>query len=282
MFHVTRSGGEANKIILRGLSDKYVTVTIDGVRIPSTDALARGIDLSTISQNSLAGIELYKALTADKDADAIAGSVNLVTKKAPSERQIKTILKGGYNSIMQSAKQYDFSLKYGERFFDDLFGFQLNGNIESRIRSNEVADIDYDQNGNNQTTYFINNFNLRFIDEQRKRNGLNLILDYELPDEGSIMLNSSYNSTSRDYITHERDYPNGGGESQYLGGVTYSFRDREQELETFSSSLTGNNNLLGIHLDWGLSMAQSTSDFPYDYQLDFSEPSDAGCNVRNA
>ena len=90
---VTRSGGEANKIILRGLGDQYVNVTIDGVRIPSTDALGRGIDLSTISQNSLAGIELFKALTADKDADGIAGSVNLVTKRAPSQRQIKNKFK---------------------------------------------------------------------------------------------------------------------------------------------------------------------------------------------
>jgi TonB-dependent receptor len=271
---VTRSGGEANKIILRGLSDKYVSVTIDGVRVPSTDALGRGIDLSTISQNSLAGIELFKALTADKDADAIAGSVNLVTKKAPSLRQIKTVLKGGYNGLMQSAKQYDFSLKYGERFFDDLFGIQVSGNIENKIRSTEISDIDYDQSLNHSTDYFINNFNLRFTDEIRKRNGLNLILDYELPDEGNIMLNSSYNSTSRDYITFERDYPNGGGETQYLGGVTYRYRDREQELETYSNSLTGNNYLLGIHLNWGLSLAQSTSDFPYDYELDFSEPPD--------
>ncbi len=271
-----RSGGEANKVILRGLSDKYVSVTIDGVRIPSTDALARGIDLSTIAQNSLAGIELFKALTADKDADAIAGSINLVTKKAPSNRVLKSILKGGYNGLMQSAKQYDFSLKYGERFFDDLFGVQLDGTIESNIRSNEVADIDYDQTANNQTTYFINNFHLIFTDEERKRNGLNLVLDYELPDEGNIMLNTNYNSTSRDYISFERDYPNGGGQSQYLGGVTYSYRDREQELETFSSSLTGTNNLINIKFDWGLSVAQSTSDFPYDYQLDFSEPSDQG------
>ena len=51
---------------------------------PFYDALDRGIDLSTISQSSLAGIELYKALTSDKDADAIAGSVNLVTKKLRS------------------------------------------------------------------------------------------------------------------------------------------------------------------------------------------------------
>ena len=59
----------------------------------------RGIDLSTISQGSLAGIELYKALTADKDADAIAGSVNLVTKKAPSERVLRFDAKGAYNKL---------------------------------------------------------------------------------------------------------------------------------------------------------------------------------------
>ena len=273
---VTRSGGEANKIILRGLGDQYVNVTIDGVRIPSTDALGRGIDLSTISQNSLAGIELFKALTADKDADGIAGSVNLVTKRAPSQRQLKTLIKGGYNGVMKSAKQYDFSLKYGERFFDDLFGVQLSGNIENKIRSNEVTDLNYDQNILNQTSYFINNFTVRFTDEIRKRNGLSIILDYDTPDDGNIMLNSNYSSTKRDYITHERDYPNGGGETQYLGGVTYTFRDREQDLETFSSALTGTNNLFDINFNWGLSLAQSTSEFPYDYQLDFSEPSDQG------
>jgi TonB-dependent receptor len=271
---VTRSGGEANKIILRGLSDKYISVTVDGVRVPSTDALDRGIDLSTISQSSLAGIELYKDLTADKDGDAIAGSVNLVTRKAPSQRQLKATLKGGYNGIMESAKQYDFTLKYGERFFDDLLGVQLNGNIESKIRSNEVTDLNYDQTILNQTSYFINNFTVRFIDEVRKRNGLSLILDYDTPDDGNIKLSGNYNSTDRSYITHERDYPNGGGQTQYLGGVTYRYRDREQELKTYNAALTGDNNLWDIKLNYGLSFAQSTSEFPYDYQLDFSEPSD--------
>lgn len=273
---ITRSGGEGNKVILRGLSDKYVSVTIDGVRVASTDALDRGIDLSTISQSSLAGIELYKALTADKDGDAIAGSINMVTKKAPTKRLLKSVLKGGYNELMQSAKQYDLMLKYGERFFDDLFGFQLTGTLENKIRSTEINDIDYDQSLNHNTDYRINNFNLRFTDEIRKRNGFNLILDYNLPNEGNLMLNTNYNSTSRDFITFERDYPDGGGETQYLGGVTYQYRDREQELKAFSSALTGNINFLSFNIDWGLSFAQSTSEFPYDYQMDFSEPSDEG------
>ena len=280
---VTRSGGEANKIVLRGMSDQYTTVTIDGVRIPSTDEQGRGIDLSAISQSSLAGIELYKAITSDQDGDAIAGTINLVTKKAPSKRQIRGIFYGGYNSIMESAKQYNFALKYGERFLNNLLGIQVNGNIENKIRSNEYNDINYDQNILNQTSYFINEFTLRFIDEVRKRNGFDLILDYDTPDEGNIKLNGTYYSTNRSYITHQRDYPNGGGQTQYLGGVTYRYRDREQDLKTATISLTGDNNLFGFNLNWGLSFAQSTSDFPYDYQLDFSEPSNAGTSgMRSA
>ncbi|MCU0411020.1 MAG: carboxypeptidase-like regulatory domain-containing protein, partial [Bacteroidetes bacterium] len=113
-----RSGGEANKVLLRGLSDKFSTITIDGIKVPPTDANERGVDLSTISQGTLAGVELFKALTPDKDADAIAGSINLVTKRAPQERVLKADLKGDYNHLMKALDQYDVQLKYGERFFD--------------------------------------------------------------------------------------------------------------------------------------------------------------------
>ena len=270
---ILRSGGEANKVILRGLSDKYTSVTIDGIRIASTDAESRGLDLSTISQSSLAGIELYKALTSDKDADAIAGSINLVTKKAPSLREISAVLKGGYNNVMNSAKQYDFSFKYGERFFNDILGVRVNANAESKIRSNEKYDLDYDQTINNQTDYAINNFTLEFTDEIRTRNGGGIMFDINTPDEGNIKINNVYNSTKRDYIIHSRDYPSGGG----VGGtVTYSFRDREQEIKTFNSSIAGENNLLGLKLNWGLSYAQSEADYPFDYSIDFHEPSNAG------
>ncbi len=273
-----RSGGEANKIILRGLSDRYTSVTIDGMKIASTDELSRGLDLSTISQSSLAGIELYKALTADKDADAIAGSVNLVTKKAPSLREISVVTKGSYNNIMKSAKQYDLSLKYGERFFDDILGVQLNANFENRIRSNERIDLDYDQTISNQTDYEINNFILEFTDEVRKRDGGSIILDFNTPDNGNIKVSNVYNSTKRDYLLHSRDYPSGGGTG---GTVTYSFRDREQEISTFNSSLIGDNYLLGYNLNWGLSFAQSISEFPYDYQIDFLEPSTNSSGMKN-
>ena len=278
---ILRSGGEANKVILRGLSDKFTYVTIDGIKIPSTDINGRGLDLSTISQSSLAGIELFKALTPDKDADAIAGSINLVTKKAPSLRDIRVEMKGGYNRIMKSAEQYDFNLRYGERFLDDFLGVQLNGNLENRIRSNERIDLDYDQSLVNQTDYEINDFVLEFTDEIRKRNGISVILDLNTPDEGSLKLSGIYSSTKRDYLYSSREYPAGGSRIGNGSDVSYSFRDREQEINTFNSSLTGNNNLIGLKLYWGLSYAESKSDFPYDYTINFQEASTTTSGMRN-
>jgi TonB-dependent receptor len=273
---LSRSGGEANKVILRGLSDKYLNVTIDGVRLPTTDALARGLDLSAISQNSLSGIELYKAVTPDKDADAIAGSINLVTRKASPDQEIRISALGGYNNIMNSFEQYDLSAKYGNRFFNNLIGLQINGNLESKIRSNERINIGYSEKGADLNDYFISDLNLDFIDETRTRRGLGLIIDVNTPDNGNIKLSSIYSSTTRDYLVHSRDYPFSSA------SVTYEFRNREQQIEVFSNSLIGNNRLLGIDANWVVSYSRSATHYPFDYLMQFVEPSSQGAGMMNA
>ncbi len=262
-----RIGGEANKIILRGLSDKFSTVTVDGIRIAATDPDARGVDLSTISQGSLAGIELYKALLSDMDADAIAGSVNLVTKKAPSIRVIRLDSKGAYNKMNNTIKQYDFALRYGERFFDDLLGVQLTGNLERKDRSNERLDLDYGAAANNVNDYEISDFKLEYTNEARYRGGASVLLDLNTPDNGNIRVNNVFNSTKRDYITFSRNYPTGNTD------LLYTARDREQKIKTFNSSIRGENYLFDFETIWGVSFGQSNSEDPYDYSLDFVEPS---------
>jgi TonB-dependent receptor len=272
-----RSSGEANRIILRGLDAKFTNVTIDGVKIPPTDATGRGVDLSTLSQSSLAGIELYKAITPDKDGDALAGSVNLVTKKAPEIRRFKADLKGDYNRLMESANQYDFSLHYGERFFNNALGMQLAGNLEKRIRSNEKINVNYGES--QYQSYFINNFLLEFTDEIRKRDGFGVYLDVNTPDNGTIRFNNVYSRTKRDFLWNKRDYPVEGA-GDYSGFPGYRYRDQEQEINTFSSSIRGDNELLGLNLNWGLSLAQSKSQYPFDYEAVFVEPDGMGARDR--
>ena len=263
---ITREGGEANKAVLRGLSAKFSLVTIDGVRVPPTDATDRGVDLSTISQGTLSGIELYKALTPDKDADAIAGAINLVTKAAPSKRYFRIDVKGGYNALEESVNQYNFDGRYGERFFNDVLGVQVTGNLERTIRSHENYEYSYNQNINNYSDYQISNFEVRYQNELRKRGGASLLLDFDTPDEGSIRFNNVFSQTSREYLQHQRNYAPGGG-------VSYNFQDNENKIKTFNSNLRGENHLFGLDASWGLSYSQSKSNDPLDWETNWVENS---------
>jgi TonB-dependent receptor len=271
-----RSGGEANKVILRGLSDRYLNVTIDGVRVPTTDPLARGLDLSAISQSSLSGIELFKAVTPDKDGDAIAGSINLVTRRASPGRELRVNSMGGYNQLMDDFNQYDFNFRYNERFFNNRIGLQVNGTLESKIRSNEQINISYSDRGADLSQYFVSDVSLRFVDEQRSRHGVGAIFDVNTRGDGNIKLSTLYSSTTRDFISHSRNYP------FTTASVTYEFRDREQQIDLFSAALIGENHLAGFDIDWTASWSQSKAQFPFDYQLTFVEPSSPTSGMMNA
>lgn len=53
---ILRNGGEGNQVVIRGLQPKYNNVTVDGVRMSSSNANDRSADLSMISPNMLEGI----------------------------------------------------------------------------------------------------------------------------------------------------------------------------------------------------------------------------------
>jgi len=273
---IIRIGGEASGVVLRGLSSKFSNITIDGVKIPATDPNSRDVDLSLMSQGALSGIELYKTLTPDQDADAIAGGINMVTRKAPVERLIRADLKGSYNQLMKSPKQYDFSFRYGERFFDDVLGIQLQGNAERKIRSQENISYTYSTYDNSTLPSYgtynlnqydndidkINAFTVRFTDETRKRNGFQSIIDVNTPDSGSVKLTGVYAQTNRNYMIYERVYPT----------WVYNFENIEQNLETRSGSIQGKNYFLGLEADWNASYAESRTKNPEDFRTMFTEP----------
>jgi len=268
---IVRSGGEADRIVLRGMGEQFSTISIDGFRMAATDSDNRSVDLSEISQSSLAGIELFKAITSDKDGDAIAGSVNLLTKKAPSQRLLWVDAKGVYNGLDKDLlkNQYNFALRYGERFFNDVLGVQLGGDLEQLIRSDEQYNVGYNTNLSNGTAWQYSDFTLDYINELRKRNGASVLLDINTPDNGTIRINNIYNKTERDFTDFNRDYPVGTSTSL----VEYGARDRTEDIDSYNSSIRGDNNIFGLTVDWGLGFAQSKAYFPFDYELEFNEPS---------
>lgn len=265
---VTRSGGEANKIILRGLSETMTTITVDGVQLSATDADSRGVDLSTIAQGSLSGITLTKAITSDMDGQAIAGNVNFMTKAAPAERTIQLTAQGMYNGMDKAYGQFNLYGNYGERFFDNVFGVQVFGNIERRVRSSENFSVAYNLNvpRAGKMDWNITSFGVQYVPEQRRRSGAKIILDANTPDEGVVKLAIDANRTERRLSYMSRSYPTNSGE------VSYNFGGQDFNTDILALSLQGENHLAGFDVDWGLSFTQSKTDMPYNYNLNFVEP----------
>ncbi len=80
--------GEVRTVRLGGLGSEYTSVTMDGIALASTDAnnsgsgAARSFTMEMASLNSMESIEVSKTVSADVDANAPAGSINLRTKRA--------------------------------------------------------------------------------------------------------------------------------------------------------------------------------------------------------
>ena len=80
--------GEVRTVRLGGLGSEYTGVTMDGIALASVDAnnsgsgAARSFTMEMASLNSMESIEVSKTISADMDANAPAGTINLRTKRA--------------------------------------------------------------------------------------------------------------------------------------------------------------------------------------------------------
>ena len=80
--------GEVRTVSLGGLPAEYTSVTMDGVSLASVDAnnsgsgAARSFTMEMASLNSMESIEVSKTISADMEANAPAGTINLRTKRA--------------------------------------------------------------------------------------------------------------------------------------------------------------------------------------------------------
>jgi hypothetical protein len=78
--------GEAENVFLRGPAPGLTVVTLDGERLPTTGLRNREVSLSAMPAEMLSSIEVVKAITPDMDADAPAGTINLVTRQPLGDR----------------------------------------------------------------------------------------------------------------------------------------------------------------------------------------------------
>ncbi len=70
---------------VRGLDGRYISATLNGLLLPSTDPQRRDVQLDLFPTNILGGIEITKAFTAEQLATTSGGSIRIKTKGLPDE-----------------------------------------------------------------------------------------------------------------------------------------------------------------------------------------------------
>lgn len=270
-----KSSGEANKVVIRGLSPKYNSIEVEGVKLSATGSSQiglssnpgvggtvsndRSVDLTMVSPYMVRTISVYKSLTPDMNANSIGGTVNMELREAPRRPHFSAMWQQGYTAKSNTYGNYRAVLSGSRRFLSDRLGVYVLGNIESYDRDADNMGAGYAPSGTvDSTTGFrpveVRSVSLRRHVEARKRYGANLILDYNLPN-GSIKAVNMFARLNSDYADHNQnfDYANGGiGWSLRLGENIIDQQMNALKLDydlgfmtaDLSASYTSSNNVL--------------------------------------
>jgi TonB-dependent receptor len=226
-----RDEGEGKYVQIRGTEPRLSNVTIDGVNVPSPEATVRNIKLDVIPSSLVERIEVNKTLSANQDADAIGGSVNLVTK-TPGEKPTLTFSgMGGYTPIQNGRWLNAFTGTIGQRFGESKkFGALLGGTYDYNGRG--IDDLEPGQaigNFNGQNVAIISTEDLRTYKYYRTRYGFDGGVDYSLGSGSSVYLRGLY-SDFHDFGDTWVYTPNAGGAITSVNGPQITFDNSGSEV----------------------------------------------------
>lgn len=275
--------GEARNIIIRGLAPELNSVTMNGDRIPSAEGDNRRVQMDLIPSDMIQTIEVNKTLMPDMDADAIGGSVNLVTRAAPNGLRFSATGSAIYNPIREKMG-YNGSFIVGNRFAKNKLGVLLNGSINSnRYGSDDVEAVwKQDDFGN----VYTEEMEIRKYFVDRTRRSIGATVDYQFNNRHSIIFKGQYNwrddweNRLRYTATNiEPEYDGNDNITGYVGEVRRetkgglgSDRVKNRRLEdqrVQSYNLRGEHLLGKVKMDWSAGFSRASEERPNERYISF-------------
>lgn len=269
--------GEARDIIIRGLAPQLNSVTINGERMPSAEGDNRRIQMDLIPSDMIQTIEVNKALTPDMDADAIGGSVNLVTRQAPNKQRISITGATGYNFLSQKPI-WTGAFIYANRFADKKLGLVFSASVYDHDFGSDNVEFEWDIDENG---YAMTDYQVRAYDVRRLRQSYSLGLDYRLAKGHTLFFNGIYNNRKdwenryrlRFKDIEEDDNGNTIAEvrRQSKGGRD-DIKNRRLENQTTYNFALGGEHLFGtLRTKWNVNMARAEELRPNERYINFKQ-----------
>jgi TonB-dependent receptor len=212
-----RDEGEGKFVQIRGTEPRLSNVTVNGVHIPGTQSGARVAKLDDVPTDILGAIEVSKTLTADQDADAIGGSVNLVTKVPEGAPRGYLATQFGQASLL-SRSQGQGSAMWGGRFGDDRrLGFLAGVTYDHNNRAINDLELGWDFNDAGKPIPV--EWDQRDYLYDRTRWGANATLDYRYADGSTTFLKGMWSKFNNWGTRYRYDVSSGGDSTQASQGA---------------------------------------------------------------
>ncbi|WP_340067121.1 TonB-dependent receptor [Ascidiimonas aurantiaca] len=300
--------GEARNIIIRGLAPQLNSVTLNGSRIPSAEGDNRNIQMDLIPSDMIQTIEVNKAVTPDMDADALGGSVNLITRSSPRNFRFSANLGSGLNFITDK-RIWTGSFLLGDRTKDGKFGWMISASVNDNdfgsdnIEAEWSNEFEYntgvqDNNGDDiiasaDVNPYADTFEIRTYLVQRVRRSFSANFDYAFNDNHSFFFKSMYNwrddRENRFRLEHEildaedigpDDFEISNGnlvrfpvesKRQTKGGIPGGrIQNTRLEDQRMQNYTLGGNHLFGnVKLDWMTSFAKASEERPNERYITY-------------
>jgi outer membrane receptor protein involved in Fe transport len=242
-----RDEGEGKYVQVRGTEPRLNNTTVDGVEIPAPEDNVRQFKLDTIPADIVESIEVNKTLSASQDADAIGGTVNLVTKKAGDQPSVTLEGIGGFTPIENTRYMGLITGTVGQRFgAKKKFGALVSASYDYNGRG--IDDIEPSPNDTAAPSY--GSMDIREYRYQRKRYGFGGTLDYKLGDASGVFAHY-FDSDFKDYGNKWVYTLNDAGSPQF------STSSRLPDYGIIMLAIGGKHVFTNSWLSWEVSAARS-------------------------
>ena len=277
-INVQYDQGEARFGQVRGTSADMSSVTINGNRVPSAEGETRNVQLDLIPADMIQTIEVNKVVTPDMDADAIGGSINLVTKNSPYKRFITATAGTGYNAVSDKMN-LNLGFTYGDRFFNDKLGLMASVSYQNNPAGSDDVEMAYEKDDDGNV--YLDEYEVRQYYVTRERQSYSLALDWAINENHKLDFKGIFNNRNdwenRYRLTNKFMDPEdvGGATDRYemiyeskAGGPDQ--RNARLERQRTMDFTLGGEHLFGrLKFDWKASYAKASENRPNERYLAF-------------
>ena len=138
------SSESSGDIFVRGLGDRYLVTTLNGLPVPSDDVEKKNIDLSLFPARFIKSVSIQKTYNVSTSADQSSGSININSRELNESSVISFSLSTGVNSNVAQDGVFE-NFKVSPNYNDSQFGYlNITDDLEGQITGQDWNTVQFD------------------------------------------------------------------------------------------------------------------------------------------